>query len=164
MRDVDPHCWHPISVGDMRWHQGTRASPPRPWSPTCAALEREGLCHWTRLLLNQRVREMYRGHVMTTAVEVWTTLVKDGVTRHGHAGQRRMYAPTGVLPDTLRQAIQEHTAGLMTRLTPDPLHGAQRACAVSPAGQPQWSGLSSGRVQGLRGWVPMGHVPQEVSA
>jgi hypothetical protein len=52
----------------------------------------------------------------------------------------------------------------MTRLTPDPLHGVQRACAVSPTGQPQWYGLSSGRVQGLRGWVPMGHAPQQVSA
>ena len=96
---------------------------------------------------------------MTTAVEVWTTLVKDGVTRHGPAGQRRMYAPTGVLPDTLRQAIQEHTAGLMTRLTPDPLHGVQRPCAVSLTGQPQWYGLSSGRVKGLRGLVPIGHAP-----
>ena len=75
-----------------------------------------------------------------------------------------MYAPTGVLPDTLRQAIQEHTAGLMTLLMPDPLHGVQRACAVSPSGQPQWYGFSSGRVKGLSGLVPMGHAPQEVSA
>ena len=100
---------------------------------------------------------------MTTAVAVWTTLVQDGVTFHGHDGQLRTYAPTGVLPDTLRQAIQEHTAGLMTLLTPDPLPGVQRACAVSPSGQPQWHGFSSGRVQGLRGWVPMGHAPQQVS-
>ena len=110
-----------------------------------------------------RTREMSRGHVMTTAVEVWTTLVKYGVTLHGHDGQLRTYAPTGVLPDTLRQAIQEHTARLMTLLTPDPMPGVQRDCAVSPTGQPQWSGLRSRRVQGLRGWVPMGHAPQEVS-
>jgi hypothetical protein len=111
-----------------------------------------------------RTREMSRGHVMTTAVEVWTTLIEDGVTLHGHDGQRRTYALIGVLPATLRQAIQEHTAGLITLLTPDPMPGVQRACAVSPTGQPQWYGLSSGRVQGLRGWVPMGHAPQEVSA
>jgi hypothetical protein len=111
-----------------------------------------------------RTREMSRGHVMTTAVEVWTTLVKYGVTLHGHDGQLRTYAPKGVLPDTLQQAIQEHKAELMTLLTPDPMPGVQRDCAVSPTGQPQWYGLSSGRVQGLRGWVPMGHAPQEVSA
>ena len=110
-----------------------------------------------------RTREMSRGHVMTTAVAVWTTLVKYGVTLHGHDGQLRTYAPTGVLPDTLRQAIQEHTARLMTLLTPDPMPGVQRDCAVSPTGQPQWSGLRSRRVQGLRGLVPMGHAPQEVS-
>ena len=111
-----------------------------------------------------RTREMSRGHVMTTAVAVWTTLVKDGGTRHGHDGPLRTSAPKGVLPATLRQAIQEHTAGLLTLLTPDPLHGVQRDCAVSPTGQPQWYGLSSGRVQGLGGWVPMGHAPQQVSA
>jgi len=111
-----------------------------------------------------RTREMSRGHVMTTAVAVGTTFVKDGVTRHGHDGQLRTSAPKGVLPATLQQAIQEHTARLMPLLTPDPLHGVQRACAVSPTGQPQWYGLSSGRVQGLRGWVPMGHAPQQVSA
>jgi hypothetical protein len=100
---------------------------------------------------------------MTTAVAVWTSHIKDGVPLHGHHGQLRTYALIGVLPATLRQAIQEHTAGLMTLLTPDPLHGVQRACAVSPSGQPQWHGFSSGRVQGLRGWVPMGHAPQQVS-
>ena len=110
-----------------------------------------------------RTREMYRGHVMTTAVEVWTSHIKDGVPLHGHHGQLRTYALIGVLPATLRQAIQEHTAGLMTLLTPGPLHGVQRPCAVSLTGQPQWYGLSSGRVQGLRGWVPMGHAPQQVS-
>ena len=101
---------------------------------------------------------------MTTAVEVWTTRVKDGGTRHGHDGPLRTYAPKGVFPATLRQAIQEHTAGLMPLLTPDSLHGVQRDCAVSLTGQPPWYGLSSGRVQGLRGWIPMGHAPQQVSA
>ena len=101
---------------------------------------------------------------MATAVEVWTTLVKYGVTLPVPEGQLRTRAPTGGLTETLRQTIREHKAGPMTLLTPDPTHGVQRDCAVSPTGQDQRYGLSSGGVKGLRCLVAMGHAPSEVSA
>ena len=75
-----------------------------------------------------------------------------------------MCAPKGGLTETFRQTIREHQAGLRTLFTPAPTHGVHRDCAVSPPGQHQWSGLSSGGVKGLRGLVPMGQAPQEVSA
>ena len=111
-----------------------------------------------------RAHEISKRHVVTTAIEVCTTLVRYGVTLHVHARQLRTRAPTGVLTDTLQQAIRKHKAGLMTLLTPDPTHGVPRDCAVSPRGQQQWHVLSSGGVQGLRCLVPMGQAPQEVSA
>ncbi len=108
--------------------------------------------------------ETRKVHVVTTAVAVCTTLVKDGVTLPCPCRAAQDVCPHRGLPDTLRQAIREHTAGLMTLLTPDSTHGVPRDCAVSPPGQPQWSVLSSGGVQCLRCLVPMGHAPQEVSA
>src|SRR5712691_7352573 len=43
--DVDLHRWTPVRVRDMRYHQFTRSSIPRPWNPIRASGVCDGLAH-----------------------------------------------------------------------------------------------------------------------